>query len=221
MGETLLIEAVKAGEIDAAERALRSGADVNEAGAEQAWTPLNYAAGRGDVPMVRLLLHHGADLAKVGTDERTPYMIALAAGRVEAARLLRDVERERGLVIEAHHVERPYCKAYYLRDLRAFTGWKEQRINWEDGRYNDTEEDLPARTELGDDDIVFLHHDYTVTELVWRNENVLFNDVTDAWKSFCHEQLGFHVPDDFDLIVPDVEMEKILSEHETDRAVAT
>jgi hypothetical protein len=57
---------------------------------------------------------------------------------------------------------------------------------------------------------VFLHHDYTVTQLGWRNEKVLF-DVTEEWKTFCHEQLGYHVPDDFDLIVPDHEIGKAVA----------
>ena len=210
MGSGSLIEAAKTGDLAEAERLLRTGADVNAGDPEQGWTALNYAAGKGDVKMVRLLLDHGADLSKVGTDERTPYMIALAAGRVDAARLLRDVEKEKGIVIEAHHAERPYCKAYYLKDLRAFSGWKEQKINWEDGRYDDPDEGQP-KSRLDDEDVVFLHPDYTVTELVWRNENVLFNDVTEAWKTFCHEQLKFRVPDDFDLIVPDHEMEKALA----------
>ena len=211
MANTPLIEAVRAGDVSETERLLRSGVDVNENGSEQGWTALNYAAGRGDAAMIRLLLDRGADLAKVGADERTPYMIALAAGRVDAARLLRDVEREKGVVIDAHHAERPYCKAYYLKDLRAFPGWTEQRINWEDGRYDDPEDGHAPKTSLGDDDVVFVHHDYTVTELVWRNENVLFNDVSDEWKKFCHDRLGFRVPDDFDLIVPDYEMEQAVA----------
>lgn len=220
MGNTLLIEAVRTGHVGEATQLLRSGADVNEHGSEQGWTALNYAAGKGDVSMVRLLLDHGADLTKVGHDERTPYMIALAAGRVEAARLLRDVEREKGLVIDAHHTERPYCRACYLKDLRAYPGWKEQRVNWEDGRYDDPDEGRPAKTQFADDDVVFLHHDYTVTELVWRDENVLFNDVTEAWKTFCHETLGFRVPDDFDLIVPDHEMEKAIADQEKEKVLA-
>jgi ankyrin repeat protein len=221
MGDSTLMDAVRSGDIAEAERQLRAGADVNGNGPEQGWTALNYAAGRGDVNMIRLLLDHGADLARTGKDERTPYMIALAAGRVDAARLLRDVEREKGLVIEAHHVERPYCKAYYLKDLRAYPGWQEQKINWEDGRYDDPDEDRPPKARLDDDDVVFLHHDYTVTELVGRNENVLFNDVTDAWKIFCHETLGFRVPDDFDLILPDHEMEKALAEQEGETALTS
>lgn len=214
MGSGLLIEAAKTGDLAEAERLLGSAADVNESDAEQGWTALNYAAGRGDVKMIRLLLDRGADLTKVGRDERTPYMIALAAGRVDAARLLRDVEQEKGIVIDAHRAERPYCKAYYLKDLRAYPGWREQRINWEDGRYDDAEEGQPAKAPLADEDVVFLHPDYTVTELVWHDENVLFNDVTDEWKKFCTEQLGFRVPDDFDLIVPDHEMEKALAGQE-------
>jgi hypothetical protein len=36
---------------------------------------------------------------------------------------------------------------------------------------------------------------------MWHDENVIFNHVTDEWKRFCTETLGFKVLDDLDLIV--------------------
>ena len=47
---------------------------------------------------------------------------------------------------------------------------------------------------------MFLHEDYTVTESMWHNENVIFNQVTPEWKQFCTNQLRFRIPDDLDLI---------------------
>ena len=55
--------------------------------------------------------------------------------------------------------------------------------------------------EFGDDDVVFLHEDYTVTQSIWSNENVIYNDVTPEWQNFCNTVLEFKVPDDLDLIV--------------------
>jgi hypothetical protein len=111
-------------------------------------------------------------------------MIALAAARIEAAQLLRDAEARAG---GAHHQRqqlRQYCKAYYLKDLRRFSGWSESG----DVDY------------IPDDDVVFLHQDLTVTVSMWHNENVLFTQKTPEWENFCVEVLQFQVPDDFDLI---------------------
>jgi ankyrin repeat protein len=66
-----LIEVVKIGDLGRAESLLTSGADVNQSD-NQGWTPLNFAAGKGDLPMVKLLVERGADPFKVGRDNRTP-----------------------------------------------------------------------------------------------------------------------------------------------------
>jgi ankyrin repeat protein len=191
-----LIELCKSGEMEKAEALIKSGADVNQQD-EQGWTPLNFAAGKGDLAMVKLLVESGADIFKVGRDNRTPYMIALAAGRAEVARYLRDKE-------DAYPGEKPprperkYCKAYYLKDLRSFSDWSEERANWKTANENN---DQKSAEELIDDSIVFIHQDFTVTRSMWHNENVVFNNVTPEWKTFCSDKLGFKVPDDLDLIV--------------------
>ena len=53
---------------------------------------------------------------------------------------------------------------------------------------------------FSDDDVVFLHQDFTVTQSMWHNENVIFNQVVPAWEEFCTDVLKFKVPDDLDLI---------------------
>jgi hypothetical protein len=75
-----------------------------------------------------------------------------------------------------------YAQAYLLGDLRKFSGWREEK------------------TELTDSDVVFLHQDLTVTQLIWPGENVLFNQQTPEWQQFCEQQLHFRVPTDFDLV---------------------
>ena len=187
MGDVQLIEAVKAGDLATVEALLASGVDVHQQD-EQGWTPLNWAAGKGDVAMVESLLKHGADIFTVGRDQRTPYMIALAAARVEVARLLREAEEKAGGAKNHSQQPRKYCKAYYLKDLRAFSGWSESQT-----------EDGDVHT-VSDNDVVFLHQDLTVTTSMWHNENVLFNQRIPEWEDFCTAVLQFKVPDDFDLI---------------------
>jgi len=196
MNDLKLIETVKNSDYVAAAKLVQSGDNVNQQD-EQGWTPLNYAAGKGDLSLVKLLVENGADIFKVGRDMRTPYQIALAAGRVAVAKYLREMEDnfpgEKPL-----RPERKYCKAYYLKDLRTYKAWSESRINWKEKKGDGSD----VSEEFLDDKVVFIHQDLTVTESIWHNENVIFKDVDPAWSNFCAVSLKFKVPDDLDLIVP-------------------
>jgi hypothetical protein len=197
MSESSLIDAVKNGDYAEAERAIRNGADLHLQD-EQGWTALNFAAGRGDLALVKLLVENGADIFKAGRDQRTPYMIALAAGRIPVAQYLREVEDQYpGKKPERR--QRKYCKAYPLAEMRAYPGWSESRINWKD---KNDERDNQDSYHFTDDKIVFLHEDLTVTESIWHDENVIFDHVDPSWEEFCKNSLNFEVPDDLDLIVP-------------------
>jgi ankyrin repeat protein len=196
-----LIEAVKEGNVVRASELLAADADVNGHGREQEWTPLNYACGRGDLNMVRLLLEKGADVFNAGRDQRTPYEIALAAGHVEVARLLRDaedkVDPERAKTSSRRAPE--YCKAYYVKDLRAFPGWSERGPNGHPPT-GETEGAADSVAPLPADQVVFLHTDFTVTKSMWHGEDVLFAQVTPDWEAFCRQALRFRVPDDLELV---------------------
>jgi hypothetical protein len=205
--DEILIEATKRGDLEAMQRLLSSGADVNQ-GDEQGWSPLNFAAGRGDLITVKFLIERGADPFKVGRDRRTPYMIALAAGRVEVVKYLREVEdRTDPEKAKSFRPERKYAKAYHLKSLREFPRWSESRINWREGK-DEKEDGESENGGFSDEKIVFIHQDFTVTESVWHNENVIFNEVDDTWQTFCSDVLGFRVPTDLDLIVPNPGMER-------------
>lgn len=178
MTESEFIEAIKAGDRAAVEGMIDAGAELNQQD-KQGWTPLNWAAGSGQLEIVDLLLEHGADPLVVGADLRTAQMIALAAGYADVVKRLREAEIKAGA---APSSERKYCRAYHVGDLRRYSGW-------------------PGESqELKDDDVVFLHHDYTVTKSMWAGEDVLFDNVTETWKEFCHHELRFAVSDSLDLI---------------------
>jgi hypothetical protein len=198
MGDVQLIEAVKAGNLVTVEALLASGVDVHQQD-EQGWTPLNWAAGKGDVALVQLLLKHGADVFTVGRDQRTPYMIALAAARIEVAKLFREAEEKAGGTQRQSQQPRKYCKAYYLKDLRRFPEWSESHINWQGDAAKNAAESSEVQ-DFSDHDIVFIHQDLTVTQSMWHNENVLLNQITPAWEEFCTTVLHFQVPDDLDLV---------------------
>ena len=67
MSDLQLIDAVKTGKLAKVEEALNAGADVHQQD-EQGWTPLNWAAGRGDLEIVKFLIDQGADVFRVSRD---------------------------------------------------------------------------------------------------------------------------------------------------------
>ena len=190
MSEHQVIEAVKTGEVKGLKNLLAGGADSNEQD-EQGWTPLGWAAGRGDADAVELLLAHGADIALAGRDRRTPLMIAKAASRKAVAAILTAAEQQAGVWVDPRET-RPYCRAYYLRDLRRFPSWSERRVNWQASPAGEA----AAEVALTGDDIVYLHQDFVVTRSMWHEESVIFSERTPEWREFCGKELDFSMPED-------------------------
>lgn len=196
MSSVELLDAVKSGEVKTVKDLLEAGADVNQQD-KHGWTPLNWAAGKGNGELVVLLLQHGADVFKVGRDQRTPQKIALAAGHVEVVKILRQAESQ--IQGKADSPARKYCKAYQLSDFRQFPKWKEMNAAAE-AKQQKTASKEGKNEAYGDNDIAFLHEDHVVTKSIWRAENVIFDQVTPEWKDFCDKVLRFRVPDDLDLV---------------------
>jgi len=158
---------------------------------ENGWTPLCWAAGAGHTQIVRTLIDRGADVFASGKDQRTPYLIALAAGHADAARLLGEAEQRSGAdgaqASSRLSAQRPYCRAYPLATLRQFARWRENPSS--------RGVDAPAA-----EDVVFVHRDLTVSRSIWAGEDVIFDVVTDEWREFCDHVLNFRPPDDLDLV---------------------
>jgi len=197
-----LVEAVKTGNIESVQQLISSGADLKQAD-KQGWKPLNWAAAKGNLEIVELLLQHGADVYATGIDQRTPAMIALAAGHASVARALRQAEAQ-STGEKPVQLQRKYCKAYHLCQLRQFSGWREKKIEEAMPKDHASGAGQTQAIKLADDAIVFVHEDFAVTADIWRHENVIFDQATSAWTEFCVTSLNFKVPDDLDLIASPV-----------------
>ena len=83
-----------------------------------------------------------------------------------------------------------YCKSFKLSRLRQFPRWNEIAENARRIRIEVGGETVEVARELTDDDYVYLHGDFTVTDGIFIDENIIFTDVTPEWIEFCREVLG-------------------------------
>lgn len=88
-----------------------------------------------------------------------------------------------------------YCKAYLLKDLRAFAGWSEPAGYLRTETAETDAGPVDSQRALADDDYVFLHDNLTVSDGIFVDEQVLFSAATPEWQAFCRDTLQFEVPD--------------------------
>ncbi|XP_024080647.1 ankyrin repeat domain-containing protein 17-like isoform X3 [Cimex lectularius] len=98
-GESLLSLACSAGYYELAQVLLAMHANVEDRGIKGDCTPLMEAASSGYVDIVRLLIHHGADVNAQSSSGNTPLMYACAGGHLDAVRVLLDA----GANVEDHN----------------------------------------------------------------------------------------------------------------------
>lgn len=87
-----------------------------------------------------------------------------------------------------------YCKAYYLKQFREYPGWTENAANARKEKQEVDGKDVDMTRQLNDDSVLYLQENYVVTDGTFKNKYIIFDNVTDEWKQFCHEKLGFEVP---------------------------
>jgi hypothetical protein len=81
-----------------------------------------------------------------------------------------------------------YCKAYMIPRFREFSGWIEKSEN--------ARKENSSPRPLTENDFLYLHEDFVVTDGIFMDENVIFNNVTPEWITFCKDVLKFEVPRD-------------------------
>ena len=86
-----------------------------------------------------------------------------------------------------------YCKAYKLKDFRRSPAWVE-RVEKARNENGDGTPKSRLR-ELTDDSILYLHEGYIVTDGIFDDKNIIYDDVTPEWIEFCKKELQFQIPD--------------------------
>jgi hypothetical protein len=87
-----------------------------------------------------------------------------------------------------------YCKAYPAVRFREFNGWTENTQNIKKTKEEVDGKEIEIQKELTDDSILYLQENFAVTNGIFLDEEVIFDQVTPDWMSFCQTTLGFEVP---------------------------
>lgn len=87
-----------------------------------------------------------------------------------------------------------YCKAYLLKNLRQFSQWNERIENVRKEDKNVDGNVVEIEKLLTDNDIVYLQENYVVTDCIFKDENIIFDNITPEWKEFCTKTLKFEIP---------------------------
>jgi hypothetical protein len=87
-----------------------------------------------------------------------------------------------------------YCKAYSIKDLRQFNHWMEKSENTRKEIQEIEGKKIEVKKELTDDDFLYLQENYVVTDSIFQDENIIFDNVTPEWKDFCNNTLMFEIP---------------------------
>ncbi|MFL6231619.1 MAG: hypothetical protein ACJ76N_00635 [Thermoanaerobaculia bacterium] len=98
-----------------------------------------------------------------------------------------------------------YCKAYELKHFRQYPGWSENAANVKKDKKEVDGKEVEVDRKLEDDSILYLQENYVVTDGIFKDEHIIFDNVTDDWKRFCHETLGFEIPADEPIEIKRVE----------------
>jgi hypothetical protein len=88
-----------------------------------------------------------------------------------------------------------YCKAYTVEDLKQFAGWKEKTGNFRQATEKTNQDESAIAGEQAGRPFLYLQENLTVTDGIFLDEKIVFDDISSEWKTFCQETLKFEIPD--------------------------
>ena len=101
-----------------------------------------------------------------------------------------------------------YCKAYLAKQFREYPGWTENAANVRKEKKEVDGKEVEVDRVLDDDSILYLQENYIVTDGIFKDQNIIFDNVTDEWKEYCHGPLGFEIPVYEPINIPTADSEK-------------
>src|SRR3954453_818537 len=87
-----------------------------------------------------------------------------------------------------------YCKAYLAKQFRAYPGWSENAANVRKEKKEVDGKEVEVDRALDDESILYLQENYVVTDGIFKDQNIIFDNVTDEWQQFCHQDLASETP---------------------------
>ncbi len=84
-----------------------------------------------------------------------------------------------------------YCKAYQVEMLRTYSRWRENTQNLIKERKVIEGIETEIVRELTNAHYLFLQENLVVTDGIYLDENIIFDDVTPEWEDFCRNVLNF------------------------------
>ena len=88
-----------------------------------------------------------------------------------------------------------YSKAYPLARFREFSEWTENAQNAREEKQTVEGKEESAPRQLTDSVFLYLQENFTVTDGIFVDRNIIFDKVTPEWIEFCENTLKFEIPE--------------------------
>jgi hypothetical protein len=98
-----------------------------------------------------------------------------------------------------------YCKAYPISRFRDYQRWAEKAENFR------IEEEAVGEGQAPEKSHLYLQENYAVTDGIFIDENIIFDDVTPEWMEFCKNTLKFEIPVYEPVTMKQAEAEQVVS----------
>ena len=87
-----------------------------------------------------------------------------------------------------------YCKAYHVDRFREFSDWTENLQNLRKDKQVVDGKEIETQRAITEKDHFYLQENYVVTDGIFIDENIIFDNVTPEWTDFCQNVLKFEIP---------------------------
>jgi hypothetical protein len=87
-----------------------------------------------------------------------------------------------------------YCKAYPITRFREYKGWMEKTENVRREKKIVDGKEVESDRQLTEKDHLYLQENFVVTDDIFIDEHIIFDEVTPEWIGFCKDTLKFEVP---------------------------